>query len=242
MLSDFERIIGDIERKSDLGEKVLTKFLSLDEQNMALRLNKQYDVNLFGGFNNAERKRAIINERNAKISAYKIIAFEISYPPKLNISHRAILGTLMSLGIKRNNIGDIIVTDTNAYFFICSEIASVIEQEFTKINGTPIALKKVSYEKIEQLDKQNVQQVTLIVSSLRLDSLIASGFKMSRNNAKEQIEAGMAFINNKMTLKPDVEVEPNQIVSLRHYGRIKLCEIGKTTKKDRIVINVEIYQ
>ena len=40
----------------------------------------------------------------------------------------------------------------------------------------------------------------------------------------------------------DDEVELNQIVSLRHYGRIKLCEIGKITKKDRIVINVEIYQ
>ncbi len=242
MISDFERILGDVERKSEQGEKVLTKFLSLDEQNIAYGLQRQYEIGLFGGFNNAERKRAVINARNPKISEFHIIAYQIIYPSRLNINHRFILGTLMSLGLKRNNIGDIIVTDDEAYFLVCSEVSPVIEQEFTKINETPIKLKKISYERLEMLDQTKAKQINLIVPSLRLDVIIANGFKLSRKDASNYIISGLAFVNNREITKPDFEVGLNQIVSLRHYGRLKIVEVGKITKKERIVITIELYQ
>lgn len=242
MINDFKRSIGDLERLSNQGEKMLTRFLDLEEQSLANSLKKDYEINFFGGLSNSERKRAIINKKNPKISEYKIIVYQIIYPPMLKLTHRIVLGNLMSLGIKRNNIGDIIVTDTETYFLACAEIGSIIEQEFVKINNTPITLKKVSYEKITSLEQNKTKEISLIVPSLRLDVILSDGFKISRKDAKDKIECGLVFINNKEINKPDYEVELNNIISFRHNGRIKLTEIGKKTKKERIVIKIEIYQ
>lgn len=242
MASDFERSLGDLARKSDNGEKMLTRFLDLEEQSIASSLRKQYDLTFFGGFSGAERKRAIINKRNSKISEFKIIAYQIIYPSMLNITHRAILGTLMSIGLKRNNIGDIIVTNNEAYFLICSEVEQIIEREFSKINGAPITLKKISYDKLENLQCENAKQLTIIVPSLRLDAIVAEGFQLSRKEAKDEIEKGLVFINNKQMTKSDFEIKIDDIISFRHHGRIKLVEIGPMTRKERLVIKVEVYQ
>lgn len=242
MISDFKRSLGDLDRLSSQGEKMLTRFLDLEEQSLANSLKKEYDISFFGGFDGAERKRAIINKKNPKISEYKIIVYQIIYPSMMKLSHRMVLGNLMSLGIKRNNIGDIIVTDTETYFLVCSEVSNIIEQQFTKLNNTTITLKKVSYEKLSSLETTNTKEASLIVPSLRLDVILSDGFRISRKDAKEKIESGLVFINNKIINKPDYEVELNNIISFRHNGRIKLTEIGKMTKKERIVIKIEIYQ
>ena len=44
----------------------------------------------------------------------------------------------MSLGVKRNLFGDIIVNNEDCYFLCCSEITEYIENEFSAINGQKI--------------------------------------------------------------------------------------------------------
>lgn len=242
MISDFERYLGDIERKVDCGETILTKFLDLNEQQLAKSLQNRYEVNFFGGTSYAERTRALINCTNPRISEYHIVAYQIIYPKTLNISHRNILGTLMSLGVKRNLFGDIIVSEDNCYFLCCSEIAEYIEQEFTMINNQKIKLKKVSYQQLENNANDNKQTITVIVPSLRLDVVVANGFNISRNKVVDSINAKEVFLNNKIVTKPDCEVKLNEIISYRGHGRLKLIEIGKVTKKNRLVISLEVYK
>ena len=148
MISDFERYLKDFERRVDAGETVLTKFLDINEQQLAKSLQSRYEINFFGGTSYAERTRAIINGANPRISEYHIVAYQIIYPKTLNITHRNILGTLMSLGLKRNLFGDIIVSEEECYFLCCSDIAEYLEQEFTMINNQKIKLKKVSYQQL----------------------------------------------------------------------------------------------
>ena len=61
MISDFERYLGDIERKVACGETILTKFLDINEQQIAKGLQSKYEINFFGGTSYSERTRAIIN-------------------------------------------------------------------------------------------------------------------------------------------------------------------------------------
>lgn len=242
MISDFERYLKDFERRVDAGETVLTKFLDINEQQLAKSLQSRYEINFFGGTSYAERTRAIINGANPRISEYHIVAYQIIYPKTLNITHRNILGTLMSLGLKRNLFGDIIVSEEECYFLCCSDIAEYLEQEFTMINNQKIKLKKVSYQQLETNANTNKQTITVIVPSLRLDVVVANGFGISRNKIVESINAKEVFINNKIVTKPDYEVKLNEIISYRGHGRLKLIEIGKVTKKNRLVISLEVYK
>ena len=82
----------------------------------------------------------------------------------------------------------------------------------------------------------------MIVPSLRLDVVVANGFGISRNKTVESINAKEVFINNKIVTKPDYEVKLNEIISYRGHGRLKLIEIGKVTKKNRLVISLEVYK
>ena len=242
MISDFERIIGDIEKKASLGENVLSKFLDLNDQEVAKRLEKDYLVNYFGGYSGAERVRAIINSSNPRVAEYNIVVYKIEYPKTLQITHRNILGTLMSLGIKRNLIGDIIINDDCAYFICAKEICDFIELEFNEINRQKITIKKVSYQQLDNILLESKKIETIIVPSLRLDVVVSNGFNEARSKVVDSINLKEVYINNKIITKPDYEVKLNDIISYRGHGRIKLVELGKVIKKNRLVIGIEVYK
>ena len=58
MVSDFERTLGDIIKKVELGEIILTKFLDLEELAIAKSLQNKYNISFFGGSSFSERQRA----------------------------------------------------------------------------------------------------------------------------------------------------------------------------------------
>ena len=242
MISDFERIIGDIEKKANLGENVLSKFLDLNDQEVAKRLEKDYLVNYCGGYSGAERVRAIINSSNPRVAEYNIVVYKIECPKTLQISHRNILGTLMSLGIKRNLIGDIIINDDCAYFICAKEICDFIELEFNEINRQKISIKKVSYQQLDNILLESKKIETIIVPILRLDVVVSNWFNEARSKVVDSINLKEVYINNKIITKPDYEVKLNDIISYRGHGRIKFVELGKVTKKNRLVIGIEVYK
>ena len=58
-----------------------------------------------------------------------------------------------------------------------------------------------------------------IVTSNRLDSILACVFKLSRSQALDLLRAEKAFVNGKMVQNPSYTIKPNEIISLRGYGR-----------------------
>ena len=148
----------------------------------------------------------------------------------------------MSLGIKRNLIGDIIVSNEDVYFVCAKEISDFLEMEFKEINRQKIKIKKVSYQQLDNIISLNKEITTIIVPSLRLDVIVANGFNESRSKVVDAINIKEVYINNKIITKPDYEVKLNDVVSYRGHGRIKFVELGKVTKKNRLVIGIEVYK
>ena len=173
---------------------------------------------------------------------YNIVVYKIEYPKTLQITHRNILGTLMSLGIKRNLIGDIIINDDCAYFICAKEICDFIELEFNEINRQKISIKKVSYQQLDNILLESKKIETIIIPSLRLDVVVSNGFNEARSKVVDSINLKEVYINNKIITKPDYEVKLNDIISYRGHGRIKFVELGKVTKKNRLVIGIEVYK
>lgn len=224
--------------KARQGGIVLTSFL--DEAQLAyintLR-SKDIKIEYDGGFDEAEHKRVLFLPLSLDASNFKIKVYKIRYNSRyLELNHRKILGTLMSLGIKRESIGDIVCCGQGAFFACTEEISAYIEREFKTISGVAIELEEVK----ERLQIQReLREEKHIVSSLRLDVVIASAYKLSRNEASEMITEGLVQVNHIECLSISKQVSENDVISVRHKGRIYVGNVGGKTKSDRLVLQLK---
>lgn len=215
------------------GSIVLTDFLDENQQAILNSLS-QYEVQIVydGGFVHSEYQRAMIAPSENDFDEFKIVVFEIIYPKRyLELNHRKILGSLMNLGVMRKSIGDIYIHDGKAYFACTKEIAPFLSKSFNQISGVPIELKIVD-ETIEIIRKWEYRLVVL--SSTRLDVVIAGAYHFSRKEALEIITAGDVSVHHQVCLNHSYLVKVNDVISVRHKGRIYINEIGGKTKNDRI--------
>ena len=79
------------------------------------------------------------------------------------------------------------------------------------------------------------------MGSIRLDSVIASGFRIGRSLAADYVNAGKVSIDGLPCEKPDKTVSEGAKISVRGLGKIKLAAINGRTKKDRISVVIHRY-
>ena len=223
-----------------------TCFLSPREQEMARYLfGDEPGLTAFGGYDDAERKMLIfLPEYLEETSLYEedspIVCLRATFFEEDALSHRDFLGALMGAGIARETVGDICVGKGCCDFFVTDEIAPYVEQTLlsagrTKIHITTIPLREA------QIPEPEVKEIRDTVASLRLDSIISSGFRIGRSLAAQHIHAGKAAIDGLPCEKPDKQVSEGMKISVRGLGKIKLHSINGKTKKDRISVVIHRY-
>ena len=79
------------------------------------------------------------------------------------------------------------------------------------------------------------------VSSLRLDSVISAGFRVSRTAAAGYITAGKASVDGLPCEKPDKAIAQGATIAVRGLGKIQLILVGGQTKKGRTSITINRY-
>ncbi|MCD7809462.1 MAG: RNA-binding protein, partial [Erysipelotrichaceae bacterium] len=95
-------------------------------------------------------------------------------------------------------------------------------------------------EKIEI--KHDYITKTFIVSSFRLDKIIATMFKISRAKAVEAIHSGNVKVDYKIVEEVSFLCHNGSIISLRHHGRVKLIDEQKETRSNNHVITGYFYK
>lgn len=197
-------------------------------------------ISQFDGFEfvskikNSERLIPAINSEYAEIPTDIIAVSELNSD---SATHRDILGSLMSLGIKRCKIGDIVITD-RAYFEIKNEITPYILSNLSKIKNKNV--KPYIYD--GEIEKTfNFSELFLTVSSLRADCIVGGIAKLSRETAKEYILSGNLSVNSKVQDNPSKPISEGDILSLKGYGKYVFPERLGTTKKDRLKILIKKY-
>ena len=143
----------------------------------------------------------------------------------------------MHLGIKRQCIGDI--NEEPLSFACMTENSDYIRMNLTRIKRSSIHL-------IESKERLSIQQdtytKTVIVSSLRLDKMVAALFGISRNKAVEAIHGQYVKLNYKVIEDISKICDNNAIISLRHHGRVKIFITDRRTKQDNYVIEGQYYR
>jgi RNA-binding protein YlmH len=231
----------------DLVEKTytprLTDFLDPREQHiMKVLIGEHADVKceFFGGDNNAERKRAILmpEYENVTQDEFQISLFEIEYPSKfITIEHPQVLGTLMSVGLKRGKFGDILLKDKIIQFFVSEDVSSYIASQVQSIGKSSVSLIKQDLE--QAIDSGELwEEDTITVSSLRLDTALSGIHHLSRQKSQVLIGQGLVKVNWMVIESPSFECQMGDLISTRGFGRVKILSIEGKTKKDKWRITI----
>ena len=223
-----------------------TCFLSPRELEMARFLFGDLEgLHAFGGYEEAERKMLIFLPEYLDESALTdedspLVCLRAEFYHGDSPSHRDFLGALMGAGIGRETVGDICVGKESCDFFVTAEIAPYVEQNFTSAGRTHVRISRISHDQV-QIPEPEVKEIKDTLASLRLDSVISSGFRIGRSLAATYISQGKAAIDGLPCEKPDKPVSEGAKISVRGLGKIKLVSVGGKTRKDRISVTIHRY-
>ena len=155
--------------------------------------------------------------------------------------HRAVLGSLMALGLKRAVVGDIFKHEEGTLLFLKDRICPYVKQELTRVGKSTVFFEedfslppdfRIVYEK---------EELHYSVSSLRLDCIVCAVCKCAREVGAEYIKKGLASVNHEEVKEPDKKIQPGDTLSLRGYGRFELAAESSFTKSGRLHIVLYRY-
>lgn len=223
-----------------------TPFLSPRELELARYLfGEPEGLFAFGGYEDAERKMLIylpdyLTEDFLYEEDSPMVCLRASFYQGDSPNHRDFLGALMGAGIKRETVGDICVGKDSCDFFVTAEIAPYILQNFLSAGRAKLHLEQIPLVDAS-IPQPEVQIIKDTMASLRLDSVISSGFRIGRSLASQYVTSGKAAVNGLPCEKPDKPIKEGEKISVRGLGKIKLETVGGQTKKGRISVVIHRY-
>lgn len=200
----------------------------------------------FGGFKYAERKiiglfpRDIYGysdengENDVFVSMFDMTAVKIQGSGFSSFSHRDCLGSVLALGIKRETVGDIFVSDDGKSAYVCltKVAADFVLENLESVARDKVKCVRVAFSELPVLEKKYAE-IAGTVASERLDCIIGLALNVSREKAKQLIASGLVSVNHFEELRCDFCLCEGDILSVRGYGRFVLHELGSLTRKGR---------
>lgn len=221
-------------RAEKTGAPQETRFLNMAEQSELISL--KLPAEFFGGFEGAERRIAVFGAEEGyvpPVACVRISPASKRFAPAL--SHRDFLGALMALGLTREMLGDIIVSDGEAYLFCMDSVADYIARELTEVGRAAVSCGRC--EAPSSVSKGG-SEISVVTASERLDAVIAAVWKLPREEAKLLCEKGMVFVNARLTEKAGAALPEGAAVSVRGKGRFTYLGVERETKKGRLRVRI----
>lgn len=237
------RTCEKLERGMERETPVNTAFLTQREQALIQKLLPQSEF--FGGTEGTQRSVAYYLPeyltREDYFSGGVISCIHASFYETNALTHRDVLGALMGLGIRRDAVGDIVVGERSFFVFVLAELERYLLDNLTSAGRHHLKTEIVDPSTVE-IPTQKFREIHVTVSSLRLDSVLSAAFHLSRSEAADAIRSGQAAISALTCLKPDAAVREGDDLSLRGHGKLRILEFQGRTRKDRIALNVGIFE
>lgn len=197
-----------------------------------------------GGYSTSERQRVCFKWRDFRGEPeLNVSAIQVEWDARYyEISHRDILGGLMSKGIKRGLVGDIIVLPGGGrcQIVVDRNACELFLRELERIGPAPVTSVVIELSALSPRP-ESVKEIKATVASLRIDAVAASGFGMSRTQMAEDIKAERLKVNWKETKNAAQTVKPGDVISFRGRGRVEFVEITGQSKKGRTGILLKRY-
>lgn len=223
-------------------------FLSLHEQQLVEEICKEnpfVTVTLAGGHEDCERRMARFGnkeelgyEEEFPIRCIKIEPLIVKFADAL--THRDFLGAVMKLGIERNTIGDIFVDGKSAYLYCHQKIAEYLLTELDQVKHTHVKCRIV--DPAEEMPAAKPVEKEVLVSSVRIDGVIAKVYNISRTESLELFRTGRIFVNGKLMENNSYGLKSDDHVTARGFGKFIFKQEVYKTKKEKLRILIEKYE
>ena len=209
-----------------------TFFLDPKEQLELKSKLKKNDYKVFSPYKDAE-KVIFYNEQLPEVILYEIKS-------KQEIRHQDILGTMYSLNISSEMFGDIILYNNRYFIYVLKLFQNYFEMNFTKVRNSSIELVQLDLDYLVDY-KRSYEEIELIVSSDRIDTVISSIIHTNRNVIKDKIKDKEILLNHDLLKNNSYILKPGDIFSIRRFGKYNYIGIIKNTKKDNYIIKCLKY-
>lgn len=232
----------------DGGYYTVSDFLSPAEQALLVRMAQGGEVHVAafsGGYPQAERKMAVFGSEE-----------EFGYPPTLpgvwlsivpaakkfaeELSHRDFLGSLMGLGIKREVLGDILISDNEGYLFLQEEMVDYVAENLVKVRHTDVICTPAAEPPAERVALPEPEEI--VAGGERADALVAAVYRLSRSESSRLFERGLVALDGRPVDKPSLTPAPGTMISVRGFGRFLYEGLLRDTRKGRIWVSVRIFR
>lgn len=261
LLKDYKRqedkiclsqILDKIEFSKSREKLETTDFLDMYQVSLVenfFRKIKFENYKLYGGYNNCERKVAIIYpekyDENMLEKNYdkilKVVRVMLPEEERGKYTHRNYLGGIVKLGLNREKVGDILVSNEGADIITVQNFANILKEQLPSL--TRFEKSDIEIEDIQNLKKIEVkiEEIKIIVPSLRLDNIVSDLARTSRSKAVQIIAQERVFINGQNETKPSKQLKLNDVVTIRGKGRFIIKEFAGNTRSGRTVLVIEKY-
>ncbi len=232
-----------------------TNFLSLDEISLVKTTDREYSefthTYYYGGYDDSERQIALFMPKFFQIDSLNafledneednpLCVVRLKKDKFTSLSHRDYLGAIMGLGLKREMIGDIKVSDEGADVFALKSAAEYICENLKKSGRGSVVGEILPVSSFNSADDK-FELCFTTVASLRLDGVVAAFFNLSRSSAAEAVNKGLIYVNSSQCLKGDFTLKEGDKLVFRGKGKTVLSKIKGTSKKGKLKIEYKKY-
>ncbi len=237
----LERKLEDIKSSGTYSTAFLDpRQLELAEAVIRNKSGLSYTV--YGGYSEAERNALHIFPAQHQGALPPVTAVLVEWKGgRDETSHRDLLGSVLALGLRRDQIGDIIMLQEGAAaVMVMQSKADFICSNLDQVGPLPVKCSIVEPAQLP-LVKANGKEIKGTVASLRVDSLLSLGFGISRSRVVRMIKAGLVIVNWHPVNSPSLQLKEGDQISLRGRGRLLLDAVEGESRKGRIRLKLKKY-
>lgn len=206
---------------------------------MAISGELDAQVFLSGIFKLADRRMIAFSPYKDTLS-FPIDLLKVTSNTKFNnIGHRDYLGALMALGIKREKIGDLIISNEVCYFPVCEDLTEYIITNLSSVGKCPCCVTLADKDLEIELEN-NFILCNVNVTSMRIDGIVAKLCNISRATAQAEIKSGKVLFDYEIC-KIDKIVSSDVLITIRGFGKYKVIENVGFTKSGKFKVSVKKY-
>lgn len=156
----------------------------------------------------------------------------------ISLEHKHYLGTILSFGIKREILGDLLVKDSICYGIIIENMFEFLKENLTKINTSPVEVVEIEENEVP---KTEFKDIIITLSSLRLDSIVAELSNLSRTSAVSYIDLGNVLVNYELEREKSCKINIGDIIIIRKVGKFIVYEEKGLSKKDKFKLLIKKF-
>ena len=229
MKTDIYKIQNSIEKV--LSDKP-TLFLDQNEFNKVKSKLKKSSYNIYYPYKDSE-KVILYDTVLPEVVLFRIVTKE-------KLRHQDILGSILALNVSPSYLGDIIIDDNNYYFYILKSQKEFIRDNLISIGNKSVILEELDLNILENYEKK-YETKTIIVTSARIDNILAKIVGTNRDNILKKIKNKEIVLNYEILSKPSYVLKENDVFSVRKIGKFKFSKVVNSTKKGNLIVEYMKY-